>query len=558
MGCPRRRHCIPARPHYRCQSTETELHCSSCRQRWSIVRVVTYRRPAPLTKGEYLLQRFKWLLPSLWILFSTFSSAAALAQETTPIDELVDRFAGKPPCKNCGSAYRYCPSIEFGRKFKNIYKDLARAEGVPERILRLYDELPNCLACIEAGAVPKLMWVGPHGEFSSQSWDPFTERQVRDAVRKGEFRRYKVALLSHNCDCCPEEGGAGAVKQWTAHWDDLNKERYNNPLKYFNEGVALIYDRTNLGEDPDELKRAAAKGISVAIDTEPPKRDAHPECQACRGPANAVNVAYERWRRSFKAIIETQSALRQKGVEAQAVAQKLYEEGNHTVGEPPDSARDDRLDALYVRLGRLQREIVELQARLARLSAARATLLAELNKANANLIRCGETCKHPPPDQQPSRAIEPIAPTNCDGMGPVAPTTTAYPACKALANASTSANRERACLLARWKAAQHDSAVRQARILGKNESWVSLPSPINASAVRAHQDEAKRLIDALPPGEKKRLNDTVRRDMQDQINPLWSQFQAANVRANAALSAFVKCHTTETLRAHTTNSTPVK
>ncbi|MBM3528647.1 MAG: hypothetical protein FJX62_11180 [Alphaproteobacteria bacterium] len=122
-------------------------------------------------------------------------------------------------------------------KLKAELKAQLARRGVPPRIQRLVDGLPNCRGCIgnDAGTRVGLVIEYPEAEFRkiygsggtslvsnhttgdgrvivSLEWTPDDEQRARRQLRRGSTRAFHIVIGQFPCRCCP--GTADGVRAW--------------------------------------------------------------------------------------------------------------------------------------------------------------------------------------------------------------------------------------------------------------------------------------------------------------------------------------------------------
>lgn len=494
------------------------------------------------------------LLAGLLVAIATVAAAVVTSAQAqvqvprnAPVEAVDDTMAHNNPCRDC--AYRYCPSPEYAKPFKDFYKRRARADGVPERLLVYYDQLPDCIQCIEGGAWPKLQWevdpdkyqaafgTPPTSTGASMSWDAFSEKNIRDLMRRGVVARYRVLLLTQPCRCCPEGMGRAAVESWSEDFHDLERLRRLGP------GLGVYYNsRDDLGPEPDDLVKVAAKDFAMPIDTKPPLRDAHPACSDCQAKADVYNTAFGAYRDSFDDIIELQKTIRALGLKAQAVAKEMLEQGGkERLNAPLGSASDN----LFVQLGRLIEEIARFQRKLDLLLKRRAGLQRTSDEAMAALLACNDTCDKKPGAAPAPLQLDALTPVDCDGAPAPPEQTTRHAACRALAEKFTARRRESECARAKWAMAIRADAERLAKIRGQSPGSVVVQGPVTPEAISRIQEEARKAQDRLSPPDRLRYAETAKRDYNEQIRPLGTEYYDALHRMMQASAEFANCEAHE-------------
>lgn len=206
---------------------------------------------------------------------------------------------GTVSCGFCSEAYCYNP--EAGRKWKEYKKARARAEGLPERLLALFDRLDDCEACIRNApdwvhiqyVYDKKAYEKKYGRAApydsrSMPWSRDLEMKIREEMKDGVIREFHLVHYGNKpCRCCRARNKQEWKKWYDGH--DVTYKDYNEDLE-FDPGAAISFtDKRKLGDPPADLTEippSYKRGDSVQappLDTylDPPARIVHVVCREC-------------------------------------------------------------------------------------------------------------------------------------------------------------------------------------------------------------------------------------------------------------------------------------
>ncbi len=365
------------------------------------------------------------LLFSLLLFMLIAPALRAAPVPDLPAEELAEILLDNNPCKEC--APRSCPAPDYASKIKAQMKVEAAAEGVPSRLLGLYDQLPDCLYCLEAGAALKMDWVidedkyretfgkKPCNTYNAQIWTPGTESHVRDLMKKGVVKSFRVFLLKTPCRCCPEGKGKAIVEIWREEFGPGNQEVVEATANY-NEVVGETFTSPDeLGPEPEDLKKFREEAQNtIPVDTKPALREAHPACAECQGAVGAYNTAFGQWRDSFDRIIALQQSINDLSRKISDLSKKLVTEEHFSDKKCDDEAAGDKEGDDYNALERATRERGAKERDLAGRVKARAGLQAAMDKQAAAMNACHKNCD---PRKQ-AEQDKPLEEFSCEGVAP--------------------------------------------------------------------------------------------------------------------------------------------
>ncbi len=327
------------------------------------------------------------------------------------------------PCPPCGPLY--CKDPVATERAREAKKARMRAEGYPERLLKLLDQY-MCVACVIYAPDTFTIMIeyvpgsGPsngHGgtwTHESFQWTPQEEAISRKELREGKIKAFYIMNAGQACKCCGEK-------------DPSERPDWNSTLE-MNTGGMLVFDGPQaLGPDPPEVQQVPPEWLQqvpqVGSYVKPPKRQAHVICPACQPLADALNSIAEtldylwdekvRLQRSLdvgnRAIIERQNQ----------IAQLQYQQLMH-----PQPGVDQQIEDLS-KVNAAQTEDINRDLRkLADLNSQIAQAEAGEKAAEAKLVQCEQTaCKQPSYATPPATSTTPTLPPST----PVSPPPTAAP-----------------------------------------------------------------------------------------------------------------------------------
>lgn len=338
--------------------------------------------------------------------------------------------------------------IPLARQIKADLKAEARRNGLPERLMYLFDQLGDCPMCIEGDREHPIWPVividyvdndHPKKPGSLKNlknimvpWTGDMEYLARQGMREGYVKSYHILLETAPCECCD----AKTQEEYDA-WNDNQPRPQDSPTWHpeLDLDTSVAYsedDPDNLGEDPPDL-------VDIPEDTRewdmvewpplilpPPERPMTTLCTACRDAVqthNDMTVRINQHARVIARLVRsregTRSLMQQRSAKLRALEQK---------GSTPEVlAERERLWTEFEELlGQFNRESLRIKA----LFEERRALLAELEPLKAAVRACEARCVAK--DAQPAPAILPSPVTTPDALpGKTRLATQACPGCEA-------------------------------------------------------------------------------------------------------------------------------
>ena len=182
-------------------------------------------------------------------------------------------------------------------------------KGLPARLAAYYDNLPNCMACVEFSPDwPSITWKidqdaweerygrEPKFETRGTAWSRDLEKRLRDGMRKGDVTKFSITLATVPCRCCPED----ATKKTQVGYNTdksffLGTSGWDSDLKV-HDGAGVIYTTPGqLGADPQDLTslpesfRRSNSLKQPKLELAPPVRVVQPLCPDCLPIASEYN-----------------------------------------------------------------------------------------------------------------------------------------------------------------------------------------------------------------------------------------------------------------------------
>jgi len=314
-------------------------------------------------------------------------------------------------CPPCGPRFCYDPAA--ARPLKEAKKAYALSRGLPERLAKAFDEIADCVGCVEMSPDwPHLVvemdhagWERVKGRpapynWNSAPWSAASEKQARDMMREGLVKSIHVILARYPCRCCPQS--VEERQQWHAGYPDSEiywqgQDGWNDDLDIHDDvAVEKITDPSQLGEDPRDLTEISERDKRPPVDlaicggAEVPKvRHVTVSCTECM-PIKDEHDKYADW------INDTQTRIRalKRGVcILNQVISGVWGEINAVENLARTPQTQAQLDGLYQELAdrhadqdRDLEKIKELEANIREFEARR-------QEALVRLAECEEQCR---------------------------------------------------------------------------------------------------------------------------------------------------------------------
>ncbi|MEQ9462806.1 MAG: S8 family peptidase [Haliea sp.] len=327
-----------------------------------------------------------------------------------------------------GAAGEYCSDWEREDKaraaeIKAQMKATAHSMGVPERLMHLYDELPDCEMCLEdSPAVPSItVYYVPNSDPKktaalrnikalSAVWSADLEFEARYGMREGYVQAFYIYLAKGNCVCCTAENEE-EYEDWQPYPDDPSESPHWIDELDLDASLAEVFDDPGiLGEDPADLTDLSAdEKFPDMIEPPPlvlppPVRPITTLCVQCRPQVNAHNDHTAKINAKQRAIAKlTQS----RGVTSKAISYRLRAIHAHRrkaqTGdwEAVANAMEEHLWDLEATYERETRAIGTAEEELD-------ALLGELLGLQQAVRDCEESCRLKDGQAAPTTAPEPV------------------------------------------------------------------------------------------------------------------------------------------------------
>jgi hypothetical protein len=200
--------------------------------------------------------------------------------------------AGAPlqQSSQCPCGPKYCKDPIATTHAREAKKATMRAQGVPERLLKLLDKF-ECVGCIETAPssfgimieyAPGNRPTDGRNTWTHQTyrWTPQEEALARKELRDGKITAFYILIDSQGCKCCGDK-------------DPSERPDWNSTLEINTDGMLVFNRPGDLGPDPPELQAVPSDRLEevppIGTYTKPPKRQAHALCPACEAAANSFN-----------------------------------------------------------------------------------------------------------------------------------------------------------------------------------------------------------------------------------------------------------------------------
>lgn len=341
----------------------------------------------------------------------------------------------------CDDYWREDPAL--GARLKAELKRNARAEGVPERLMYLYDQLPNCPACIGGDALhPTLPYMvivyaddagisspgfGPIKSRGTE-WNPDDEYAARQGMRDGTVKSYYILLETSACECC-NASTQEEFDEWNMGEDpDPTDNPDWNPDADLDTSLSDAHeDPDNLGPDPADLTNIDDKDRYPDVlpfpdlVIPPPIRPYTSGCDLCRDLVNAHNDLVIQINRQSRRV-----AVRERRLKVARIAIRLM---NRNIRAHERLAVSPGWEEEYQRLFAERAGLIvaaqEDEKDLANERAIKERMLEQLAQLKRSILDCEQQCQledRPPETAQTEEAAPEPEPEQADTPDPDLPT----------------------------------------------------------------------------------------------------------------------------------------
>lgn len=320
----------------------------------------------------------------------------------------------------------------LGARVKADLKRYARSQGVPERLMYLYDQLADCPACLGGDALHPILpymyivysgdppvRVPGFGSIKSRGtgWSADEEWAARQGMRDGSVKAYYILLETSECECCT----ATTEEEWEA-WnaegdpDPTESPDYDEELDI---DTSLSYseeDPDNLGPDPKDLTEIDDKDrypdeLPVPpLNIRPPIRPMTTGCDACQPLVNEHNDLVIRINAQHRKLAVAE---RRVGMAAAAIRFKLREIRNHE-SKAQNADWEATQDRLWREYGGLVATSLADQAAVEQELQKLAELLGQRERLRDDILDCESRCRlldaQPKPEVLPEEPIDQAEP----------------------------------------------------------------------------------------------------------------------------------------------------
>lgn len=321
----------------------------------------------------------------------------------------------------------------LGARVKADLKRYARSQGVPERLMYLYDQLADCPACLGGDTnnpILPYMYIVYSGDppvrvpgFGSikhrgTGWSADEEWAARQGMRDGSVKAYYILLETSECECCT----ATTEEEWEA-WDAEGDPDPTESPDYDEEldiDTSLSYseeDPYNLGPDPKDLTEIDDKDrypdeLPVPpLNIRPPIRPMTTGCDACQPLVNEHNDLVIRINAQHRQLAVAERRL---GIALAAIRFKLREIRGHQ-RKAQNAEWEATQDRLWREYGGLVATSFVDQAAIEQELRKLAELLDQRERLRDAILDCESRCKlldtQPEPVIGPEQPIDEADPT---------------------------------------------------------------------------------------------------------------------------------------------------
>ncbi|MEZ5570163.1 MAG: S8 family peptidase [Halioglobus sp.] len=327
-----------------------------------------------------------------------------------------------------GAAGEYCSDWEREDKaraaeIKAQMKATARSMGVPERLMHLYDELPDCEMCLEdSPAVPSItLHYVPNSDPKktaalrnvkalSAVWSADLEFEARYGMREGYVQAFYIYLARGHCVCCTAENEE-EYEDWQPYPEDPSESPHWVDELDLDASLAEAFDNPGeLGEDPADLTELSAdEKFPDMIEPPPlmlppPVRPITTLCVQCRPQVNAHNDLTAKINAKQRAIAELKQS---RGVTSKAISYRMRAIHAHR-----RRAQTDDWEAVA---NAMEEHLWDLEATYERETRAIKTAEEELDALLEELLGlqqavwdCEESCRLKDSQAAPTTVPEPV------------------------------------------------------------------------------------------------------------------------------------------------------
>jgi len=334
----------------------------------------------------------------------------------------------------CDDYWREDPAL--GARLKAELKQNARAEGVPERLLYLYDQLPNCPACIGGDAqnpiLPYMVIVYTDdagitapgfGPIKSRgtAWNPDDEYAARQGMRDGYVESFYIMLETSACECC----NASTQEEFDEWNEGEDLDQSDNPN--WNPDADLDTSLSDAHEDPDNLGPDPADLTSIDdkdkypdilpfpdLVIPPPIRPYTTGCDPCRDLVNSHNDLVIQINRQSRTV-----AVHERRLKVARIAIRLMNRNIRAHERLAVTAGwEEEYQRLFAERGGLIAAAQEDEKYLAIEREKKAQMLVQLEQLKRAISECEKQCQLS--DRQPD--LVPAPPEPEVGVDPSLPT----------------------------------------------------------------------------------------------------------------------------------------
>jgi uncharacterized membrane protein YgcG len=311
-------------------------------------------------------------------------------------------------CKFCPPGW--CVDKDAAAAEKAKKKAAAEADGLPKRLSKLFDQLPDCLRCVQTAPdwvhivlkVNPDAWEKKYGTrptFTSRSmaWSATNEYNARAHMKEGVLTEFHVTLGSTPCKCCPEseEGYVEWKKNGTLP-PTSTTTGWNEELRIHDDTAIHFTDKDKLGESPKDLteipegfKRPNSVSVpSISDIIEKPVRVVQASCKTCRENADAYNAIGEDINALNRGIAKNQRGI----ILLNKVIENVWleMEGAGLVANTKETQK--KQEDLMEELGQRQQQLDDEQRGLRAKKQKKIALEVKLKEAMDALKECEEKC----------------------------------------------------------------------------------------------------------------------------------------------------------------------
>ncbi len=334
----------------------------------------------------------------------------------------------------CASG-EFCPEYNredkvYGARVKADLKRYASSQGVPERLMYLYDQLGDCPECLGGDAehpiLPYLYIVySPDAQVRAgglrnvrnrgTGWSADEEYAARQGMRDGYIEAFYILLEETPCECC-----RASTQEEFDEWNDNEPDYDDAPT--WNDDLRIDTSRSDahenadeLGPDPEDLTEIDAKDRYPdelplpPLDLAPPVRPLTTGCGECQALVDEHNDLAIHINEQNRVVAQHERNLKIGQVAIRFVLREIRAHER--------KAQNDTWEAEYDRMWQHYGDLVATsqkdQQRLDIQLAKRAELRAQLALLRDAIIDCEARCRllegQPAPSTDPDPLIVPSA-----------------------------------------------------------------------------------------------------------------------------------------------------